>query len=105
VRARNRELLSHARAIVVTPFAVGPSNLANLEDLVPFAGTIPVWVVVRPPTPPWDFTGGKATQLLDSIVGLGAQTVESSDELLVELRGPLGSVEPSAAGSPTPALG
>jgi len=50
VRGRHRALLEAAKAIVVAPFAVGPSNLANLEDLVPFAARTPTFLVRVPPT-------------------------------------------------------
>ncbi|MCI4339024.1 MAG: ABC transporter ATP-binding protein, partial [Thermoplasmata archaeon] len=91
VRARNRELMGAARAIVVTPFAVGPSNLANLEDLVPLVGRTPMFVVSRPTTPEWDFTGGRATALWETLIRGGAQEVSGSESLLVDLRVVLGS--------------
>jgi len=67
VRERNRRLLATARAIVVAPFAVGPSNVANLEDLLPFAGRVPIVVLVRATDGRWDFTGGTATAVLDEL--------------------------------------
>jgi iron complex transport system ATP-binding protein len=105
VRARNRELLAAARAIVVTPFAVGPSNLANLEDLVPLVGRTPMFVVSRSTTPEWDFTGGRATGLWNALVQGGAQEVSGADTLLVELRSALESPSGKSARLPTTALG
>jgi iron complex transport system ATP-binding protein len=85
VRARNRELLNAARAIVVAPFAVAPSNLSNLEDLVPFAGKTPIWVVPRAVTPRWDFTNGVAARLLDSLERAGARRIDSPEALIAAL--------------------
>ena len=90
VRARNREFLAAARAIVVTPFAVGPSNLANLEDLLPFTPRTPTFLLRRPADPPWDFTGGQATEVLASLTRNGARPVVGPEELLGELRERLG---------------
>ncbi|HTZ61979.1 MAG TPA: ABC transporter ATP-binding protein [Thermoplasmata archaeon] len=66
-RGRNRGLLTAARAIVVAPFAVGPSNVANLEDLLPFAGRVPILVLPRPAGSRWDFTSGEASALVDRL--------------------------------------
>ncbi len=85
VRGRNRELISAARAIVLTAFAVGPSNVANLEDVLPFVGPIPTLVLVHPASPAWDFTGGRASELLAAIRHAGAREVGGADELLGEL--------------------
>ncbi|MGB6441929.1 MAG: ABC transporter ATP-binding protein, partial [Thermoplasmata archaeon] len=104
VRARNRELLSAARAIVVTPFAVGPSNLSNLEDLLPFAGATPMWLVARPAEPAWDFTGGRATQLYRSLAGRGALSVEGAAALLEAVRSTLAAVPPRDPRLATPAV-
>ena len=65
-------MLDAAAAIVVAPFAVGPTNLANLEDLLGRAGTRPLLIVLPPAEAPRDFTGGAATRLLSEIVGEGA---------------------------------
>jgi iron complex transport system ATP-binding protein len=75
VRARHRVLLGEARAIVVAPFAVGPSNLANLEDVRPFVGTVPT-VVVEPPTgASLDFSDGRATLAREALRREGATFV------------------------------
>jgi iron complex transport system ATP-binding protein len=105
VRARNRELLGAARAIVVTPFAVGPSNLANLEDLGPLLGRTPMFVVSRPTSPEWDFTGGRATGLWKNLVQGGAKEVSGAEMLLVELHTALESPWGKPSRLPTTALG
>jgi iron complex transport system ATP-binding protein len=72
VRERHRALLAEARAIVVAPFAVGPTNLANLEDVRPFLGHAAVFVL-RPATGvELDFAGGTATAARKALVEGGA---------------------------------
>jgi iron complex transport system ATP-binding protein len=105
VRSRNRELLAAARTIVVTPFAVGPSNVANLEDVLPFVRGTPTFVAVRPSTPAWDFTGGRATELWESIVRSGAREVASPSALLAELGRPSESRNVGTDASPAAAHG
>jgi iron complex transport system ATP-binding protein len=72
-RERNRSLLREAHAIVVAPFAVGPSNLANLEDLLPFAGETPVLLVAPPVGTSLDFTGGAANAARERLRAAGAR--------------------------------
>jgi len=75
-RARHRILLGEARAIVVAPFAVGPSNLANLEDLLPFARATPVIVLEPPPGTHIDFCEGAATRARDALRSAGTTFVD-----------------------------
>lgn len=90
-RERHRRLLASARAIVVAPFAVGPSNLANLEDVAEFAGRTPTFLV-RPPTiVERDFTGGAAARAYAALVGLGAREVDGLPGLLGALKVALAS--------------
>ncbi len=81
-RERNRQLLEAAAAIVVAPFAVGPSNLANLEDVRPFAGRVPLWLASSPPIERRDFTGGAAARIYGELLGSGAREVASPADLL-----------------------
>ncbi len=74
-RARHRVLLGEARAIIVAPFAVGPSNLANLEDLLPFARATPVIVLEPSPGTRLDFSEGAATRARDDLRSAGATFV------------------------------
>jgi iron complex transport system ATP-binding protein len=76
VRERHRLLLAEARAIVIAPFAVGPTNLANLEDALPFLGRTPI-VLVRPGIGvQLDFAGGAATTARAALIEGGAVEVE-----------------------------
>jgi hypothetical protein len=74
-RAHHRVLLGEAHVIVVAAFAVGPSNLANLEDVVPFARRTPVVVVDPLPDTSLDFTGGAATAAREALRSAGATFV------------------------------
>lgn len=85
VRRRNRELLDRASRIVAAPFAVGPSNLANLEDLLPYAPRKPVYLVATPPIAQRDFADGAATRCYAELLGQGAKEVAGVEELLEEL--------------------
>ncbi len=94
---RNAELLASARAIVVAPFPVGPSNLANLEALRPRAGRVPIALLDRPPIAERDFTGGRAAAIYRELRDRGADEVLDLDALLEWLRARLPG--PSAAGA------
>lgn len=85
VRARHRTLLAEADAVVVAPFAVGPSNLANLEDVAALPGARRVLLVAAPDEAALDFTGGQATALRGRLRDRGAETVPE-EELLAALR-------------------
>ena len=99
-RTQHRRLLSEADRIVVAPFPVGPGNLANLEDLQPFAGRTPIFLVGTSDWATRDFTGGAAAACRDRLLAAGAQLVEGPEELLriLELAG--AAAARSGAGSP-----
>lgn len=97
VRAQHRRLLAGARAIVVAPFAVGPSNLANLEDLGEFVARVPVMLVSVPPIRDRDFAGGRAEALYRDLVDRGAREVADETELIGSLRAILKAPLPSPA--------
>jgi iron complex transport system ATP-binding protein len=84
-RSRNRALLAEARAIVVAPFAVGPSNLANLEDVLPFVARTPTLVLAVPPGSTIDFTGGAATEARAALLRGGAREVPDLASILREV--------------------
>ena len=74
-RDEHRRLLDRAGAIVVAPFAVGPSNLANLEDLLGRPGRTPVFLLETSFLASRDFAGGRAVELRDRLVAEGARPV------------------------------
>jgi iron complex transport system ATP-binding protein len=65
-------LLGTAAAIVVAPFPVGPTNLANLEQLRAWVDRRPVALVDQPEGRPWDYTGGRARAIRDELLRRGA---------------------------------
>jgi iron complex transport system ATP-binding protein len=98
-RTRHRELLAQARAVVVTPFAVGPSNLANLEDLGARSAQVPVYIVNEPSIETRDFTQGVATRLIRELEANGAVPVAGIEDLLRRLRAlATGALPPGSAG-------
>ncbi|MFZ1022676.1 MAG: ABC transporter ATP-binding protein [Thermoplasmata archaeon] len=103
VRAHNRQFLDAARVIVVAPFAVGPSNLSNLEDLVPYLARVPILLVAEPPLSKRDFTQGKARELWERLEVAGAVEVSSPEAVVRAIRA-LPADGPSGAPlSPPPA--
>lgn len=80
-RAEQRRLLEAARAIVVAPFPVGPSNLANLEDLRPFLGRTPVLLVHRPAGETWDYAGGGGARAESELRAGGAIDIPDAETL------------------------
>jgi iron complex transport system ATP-binding protein len=66
-RAKNRDLLEEADAIVVAPFPVGPGNLPVLEDVLALAGRVPVYLVESPRATARDFTGGLGASRLAAL--------------------------------------
>jgi iron complex transport system ATP-binding protein len=92
VRARHRELLASAAAIVIAPIAVGPSNLANLEDPAGFVAATPTFLVARPPIGSRDFAGGRAASAWAALVAEGAQEVPDLPSLLERIGDRLGSL-------------
>jgi iron complex transport system ATP-binding protein len=85
-RARHRELLESADAIVVAPFAVGPSNLANLEDLSPWTRARPILLLRPDPSRRWDFVDGRAERSRRQLLEGGAEEVEDVAAMLRRLR-------------------
>jgi len=99
-RERHRRLRAAARAIVVAPFVVGPSNLANLEDLRDVAGSVPTFLVDRPSIRERDFSDGRATRAYAELVGLGATEVGDLPTLLPLLRRALRAAPPTDSAPP-----
>jgi iron complex transport system ATP-binding protein len=99
-RERHRRLRAAARAIVVAPFVVGPSNLANLDDLRESVGSTPVFLLTHPPIAERDFCEGRATQSYVELVRRGATEVPDLAALLPLLRRTLGPASPRDGGTP-----
>jgi iron complex transport system ATP-binding protein len=89
-RSHLHALLTAARAIVITPVPFGPSNLANLEEVRSLAPPRPI-LLVRGGTPrERDFTGGRATRILEELRAAGAVELDGSEALTDALAGALG---------------
>ncbi len=84
-RARLRPLLAAARAVVVAPIPVGPSNLANLEELSTVPGRPEILLLEPDGWEGRDFTEGRASALRQRLLDAGARTVKSVGELLAAL--------------------
>jgi iron complex transport system ATP-binding protein len=101
VRAENRRLMGEAQTIVVTPFAVGPSNLGNLEDVARLGpGAPPVVLFMQPPWKDRDFTGGRVTPIVGELLAHGATPVADVGELVAALRAAAPRPRPGAAPVP-----
>ncbi len=98
VRSRHRALLSRAKVITVAPFAVGPSNLANLEDVGPFVARTPTYLLRSPPIRERDFAEGRAEVAYGELLRAGAHEVDDLAGLMRELARALpNSVPPAPA--------
>ena len=96
-----RLLLATAKAIVVAPFPVGPSNLANLEDLGEFSARVPIFLVDPPKGTSLEFADGRATEVRAQLLREGAVPVADVPSLLAALAARLGSPRGPAANSPS----
>lgn len=90
LRAQNREWMGSAAAIVVAPFAVGPANLGNLEDALPFVRTKPVLLYEPIPIETRDFVGGRAVALRHELCAHGALGVTDLDGVIEQVESALG---------------
>ena len=81
-RDRLRRLIAEAQAVVVAPFPVGPTNLANLEALVEAPARPPVLLLAQPAGTRWDYVDGRAEDLRRRLVDEGAASVGDVDAAL-----------------------
>jgi cobalamin transport system ATP-binding protein len=96
-RAQLQALLAAARAIVVAPFWIGPSNLANLEELRPHTRTKPVFLIDPDGAPSRDSSGGAATEVTHALLAEGARAVPDEETLFRELRALAGGAARTSA--------
>ncbi|HTT35036.1 MAG TPA: ABC transporter ATP-binding protein [Thermoplasmata archaeon] len=99
-RTNLRRLLGASVAIVVAPFPVGPSNLANLTELLPVASERPVILVDHPPGAGWDFVDGRAEATWRELVDRGARVVPDA-ATAVSLSAELARGEPTSPSAPS----
>ncbi|MFY9717698.1 MAG: ABC transporter ATP-binding protein [Thermoplasmata archaeon] len=95
-RGQQRAFLEAARLVVVAPFPVGPSNLANLEDLLPFVGNVPIVLLRRSPTRAWDFSDGAGGRAVEALRNGGAVEASGIPELLEQCARRLPAAPPVA---------
>jgi iron complex transport system ATP-binding protein len=94
-------LVDGARAVVVAPFPVGPSNVANLTRLGGRAGGPPVLLLPQPPNVRWDYADGAGEAARDALRARGAIEVAGEDEAIAWLDAQLrrrGGAAPSGEG-------
>ncbi len=88
-------LLELADAIVIAPFPVGPSNVANLEHLVPWASRRPILLIDPARGARWDYADGRGATARSRLIAAGATVVADSGAAIGWLAG-------RSASGPTP---
>jgi iron complex transport system ATP-binding protein len=81
--AQNLEAMKAADVIVVSDVPFGWGNLQNLEAVMAIAGSKHIMLIET--AEPRDFTGGKATEMLEQLKSQGAVTAGSVDEAVEKL--------------------
>lgn len=76
---RLNALVRSAGAVVVAPFPVGPTNVANLEALGPLARGSRIVLVDQPEGVRWDYSEGRGTRARAVLLGAGAATAAGID--------------------------
>lgn len=93
-RAAHREILARSEVIVIAPLMVGPGNLANLEDALPFVTGRPTYFLRGVPGPDRDFTDGKASEVCAELRRKGAVVVRDLAAFYEDLVRPGASSKP-----------
>lgn len=76
------KLIAKAALAVVPPIPFGVGNLRNLEAVEQaLERGCPVALIAHTPEAIWDFTGGKATRLLERLITKGARLLHHRSEL------------------------
>jgi iron complex transport system ATP-binding protein len=81
--AQNTEAMNAADAIVISDLPFGWGNLMNLEAVLPFAGRKPIVLVESGESR--DFTGGKATGMIEQLKLRGAILAGNADEAVEKI--------------------
>lgn len=97
-RARVRRLISACEVVVVAAFPVGPTNVANLEEVERAVEERRVLLLRQDPRRPWDFTGGSGALLRERVLRGGGEEVEDLDALLEALARPSVRSNPASSG-------
>ncbi|HEX9906881.1 MAG TPA: ABC transporter ATP-binding protein [Thermoplasmata archaeon] len=83
--AENLKMIQGASMVVVSPFPVGPGNLSNLEAARTALKQGKRVFVIRPEQGvSIDFVGGKADEAIKDLIGSGAVSIQSVEEILSE---------------------
>lgn len=89
--SKNLEMVREAEAAIVTDFPVGPGNVKNLEAaLRALEWGKKVFVLNGATISERDFVGGKAKQMVEDLIKMGAVTVKDKRELVALLDEKLG---------------
>jgi cobalamin transport system ATP-binding protein len=78
-------LVETAQAVVVAPFPVGPTNLANLARLAERSTDRPVLLIDQPPGIQWDYADGAAESARRTLLERGAVPVDGVEGAVVWL--------------------
>ena len=82
----NLRLVEESKAVVVSPFPVGPGNFRNLEAAEVAARSGKIVFVIRPESNRRiDFVDGRADSKIGQMIALGAVEVKDVNELLKRL--------------------
>ena len=82
-------LVDGARAVVVAPFPVGPTNVANLTRLTGRTGGPPVLLLPKPPGVRWDYAEGAGLAARAELRAHGAVEVAGEDAAVAWLQAQL----------------
>jgi len=85
-RDQTRRFVAACDAVVVAPFPVGPTNLANLTDLVGAALDRPLLLVAHTPGTPWDFAEGAGERVRAELLAQGGRELPGAAAVVEELR-------------------
>jgi iron complex transport system ATP-binding protein len=82
----NLGMIAESKAVVLSPFPVGPGNIKNLEAASDALKKGKRIFVMRPPSGQIvDFVGGAADSLINELISSGAVPVEGIDQLISKL--------------------